>query len=1135
MWKDLSFKDRSKLIELGASQGILDLSTIKHLYNINADGGYLKWKKEIAKHKGINIDNDNTYNYQAFFEEDPQRAWDMLKKDSKAHFTDKYKTVWHPTFSDESVYSGHKSKYNPQGLVGGHWEGNTFKMSDSLYNSPVSMDERQQYLIDNEPNGASLLESNGTLPVYDGIPWGGVLPEVTITPQYSDGGSIHIAKNKRGTFKAQASRMGMSTQQAASHILANKDNYSPAMVKKAVFAHNFAHADGGLLDSTIPEVIDNQHIFEDGGIVPSNKGKRGMTSPTRAHLVKRFWETDEEFKERTKGMTQEEIANYNKEVDKEYADMSKHIAEERAQALAEAKKNGTYPKPTIFEELGKASRKMHQSAKNSNSFDRLRRVTTGLENGVKKQVATAKGIAESAQNYANEQAEKKQQQMRDIKKGFNAAATLGELGAAGYAIGRLTVPRLLSNSTGVMGRVADFFTNNNVQLGANTVGSLADCYQLLTADNKFDKYENGIELGGDTAGIIGGLDIVRNSNIFGRYSRPIDTALDVTGVSASSWDILKNIPPFKYYYGKLMDYVNGTNETEDDNQYADGGSLGTTPLEAINNLHIFEDGGEYGNGGKKNKYSFMDKLKMSMMNTIPLIPDPTTFNAPFDNVTGNVNDRTSSVAQVSYLLSRDKQQKLFEDYGYKRVYNDYGTVKRAAESKGYPIYQKNSDDASRENLVPIGNADSDPFEVETTYKGKLMEVPTNWYAAPDKSLNEAGATRSTIYYNPDNGKYYQKAWDLNDYGGNGGSTADIFGKFLDTIGNPVVVTSGIQEVLPENINKVEKNYMLPYAKKHYLKKADNGHWGYVAPDVIIYGHKHAEGGFGDGGSLDSNEDNLLAPIIKYYEDSNPSLSIEDQNTFAKGGQMKRARQAVDYFVNKGLTREQAAGLVGNLMRESGMNIGATNPNSGAYGLSQWLGSRKTRLFKRYGYHPTFEQQLDYIWDELNTSHRRGLQMLRASKTVNDAARNAFGYYEFSAGPDAAIRAMNNSGKNTKWKNPNGTYALNSGIKNAQMIFGEVPVTIDNTGDTLTLDTPESTPNIQPIISNDYAPVTLANLKELPTFGQEEDNDSSISSFGPQYLAQNLDKLGMTNPLNPFEKGYQIQSPKAIYANMQGLI
>lgn len=716
--------------------------------------------------------------------------------------------------------------------------------------------------------------------------------------EFAEGGSIHIAKNKRGTFKAQASRMGMSTQQAASHILANKDDYSPAMVKKAVFAHNFAHAYGG-------------KMYDDGGVTSSNG--QYHVNPT------------------------------------DYLDVLSNVENNKPVEV-------TLPDVTVKA----ADPKNYRSSYDPNGFmDFMNAVTLGVGNR--------------------------------------------------------------------------FSVSQDARL-------LKDAYDAATGNKSWKDVFNSAVLG--------------NEGIFGN---PYD------------------------------------------------------------------------------KYSFMDKLKMSMMNKIPLIPDPTTFNAPFDNVTGNVNDRTSSVAQVSYLLPRDKQQKLFEDYGYKRVYNDYGTVKRAAESKGYPIYQKNSDDASRENLVPIGNADSDPFEVETTYKGKLMEVPTNWYAAPNKSLIEAGATRSTIYYNPNNGKYYQKAWDLNDYGGNGGSTADIFGKFLDTIGNPVVVTSGIQEVLPENINKVEKNYILPYAKKHYLKKADNGHWEYVAPDVIIYGHKHVEGGFGDGGPLESDEDSLLAPIIKYYEDSNPYLSIEDQNTFAKGGQMKKARQAVDYFVNKGLTREQAAGLVGNLMRESGMNIAATNPNSGAYGLGQWLGNRKTRLFRRYGYHPTFEQQLDYVWDELNTSHRRGLQMLRASKTVNDAARNAFGYYEFSAGPEAAVRAMNGSGKNTKWKNPNGTYALNSGIKNAQMIFGEVPMTMNNVGDTLTLDTPESTPNIQPIISNDYAPVTTANLKELPTFGQEEDNDSSIPSYGPQYLAQNLDRLGMTNPLNPFEKGYQLQSPKAIYANMQGLI
>lgn len=65
------------------------------------------------------------------------------------------------------------------------------------------------------------------------------------------GGKIHIAPSKRGTFKAQASRMGMSVQEAARHILANKNRYSPAMRKKAAFAKAAAgwkHEDGGDLN-----------------------------------------------------------------------------------------------------------------------------------------------------------------------------------------------------------------------------------------------------------------------------------------------------------------------------------------------------------------------------------------------------------------------------------------------------------------------------------------------------------------------------------------------------------------------------------------------------------------------------------------------------------------------------------------------------------------------------------------------------------------------------------------------------------------------------------------------------------------------------------------------------------------------
>ena len=69
-------------------------------------------------------------------------------------------------------------------------------------------------------------------------------------PEMQQGG-IYIDPAKRGTFKAQATRMGMGVQEAASKILSNKEDYSPAMVKKANFARNAASwkkEDGGMIE-----------------------------------------------------------------------------------------------------------------------------------------------------------------------------------------------------------------------------------------------------------------------------------------------------------------------------------------------------------------------------------------------------------------------------------------------------------------------------------------------------------------------------------------------------------------------------------------------------------------------------------------------------------------------------------------------------------------------------------------------------------------------------------------------------------------------------------------------------------------------------------------------------------------------
>lgn len=77
---------------------------------------------------------------------------------------------------------------------------------------------------------------------------------------YKSGGKIHIKPSKRGTFTAAAKKHGKSVQAFASQVLAHKENYSPAMVKKANFARNFGgkwHAEGGILDRYGPEMVRN--------------------------------------------------------------------------------------------------------------------------------------------------------------------------------------------------------------------------------------------------------------------------------------------------------------------------------------------------------------------------------------------------------------------------------------------------------------------------------------------------------------------------------------------------------------------------------------------------------------------------------------------------------------------------------------------------------------------------------------------------------------------------------------------------------------------------------------------------------------------------------------------------------------
>ena len=90
---------------------------------------------------------------------------------------------------------------------------------------------------------------------------------------FSDGGGIHIKKKNRGKFTASAKKAGMGVQEYAKHILANKEKYSPTLVKRANFARNaskWKHALGGYLFTHGGDWTNGLSTIDTGGTHEQN-------------------------------------------------------------------------------------------------------------------------------------------------------------------------------------------------------------------------------------------------------------------------------------------------------------------------------------------------------------------------------------------------------------------------------------------------------------------------------------------------------------------------------------------------------------------------------------------------------------------------------------------------------------------------------------------------------------------------------------------------------------------------------------------------------------------------------------------------------------------------------------------------
>lgn len=112
----------------------------------------------------------------------------------------------------------------------------------------------------------------------------------------------------------------------------------------------------------------------------------------------------------------------------------------------------------------------------------------------------------------------------------------------------------------------------------------------------------------------------------------------------------------------------------------------------------------------------------------------------------------------------------------------------------------------------------------------------------------------------------------------------------------------------------------------------------------------------------------------------------------------------------GLSREQAAGLVGNLQAESGKAIpswGPTGDGGTAWGSAQWRGARLRALMRMFpDSFRTVEAQQKFMCFELDHGENRAYRALRRARTPEEAAATVDRLYERSSGAARLARERN---------------------------------------------------------------------------------------------------------------------------------
>lgn len=236
------------------------------------------------------------------------------------------------------------------------------------------------------------------------------------------------------------------------------------------------------------------------------------------------------------------------------------------------------------------------------------------------------------------------------------------------------------------------------------------------------------------------------------------------------------------------------------------------------------------------------------------------------------------------------------------------------------------------------------------------------------------------------------------------------------------LTEAVQEFPDETI---------PYIAEH--GNLDGFDWGQLASNAVdagvvggIYGGGFAGIGRAINGKADEQEsigDDNTSTALALVDENTTSDNAGESSDAASGvvrdadgtvtidasNIASPAMHAMSRIVNElGINPKAASGIVGGLMMESGDNSTdisptAKNPDSGAYGIAQWLGSRYDDLVafaEETGGDPNnLDTQISFVIHELKGKESGALQEILKAQSPDEAGRLADQFYERSEGTD----------------------------------------------------------------------------------------------------------------------------------------